>query len=363
MLSTTLPIYASDPPFFSSPAQVGIIFSASAIVALLLRVPLGILSDRLGRKTVFLTSLVANLVSFLIFYTATNTLTLLIASALKGIESAIFVPTMLATISDLFSGQRKQEVLGFYTLSSAVGIFLGPFIISLLLTVTDLRTTFFVALMIELVVILFSFLRIRSFRFPYRPQTGIRKSIGRILSNKDIIGSTFALSTSVFALTAVTVFLPFFTDQRLGLDPARVVTLFTIRSFALVSMRTLTVLRLQDKIEVKRLILVSLLLHSGISLIPISQNYYELILPLLLSGIAHGVLYPTTAYIVSESTMSKESGLANAFYMLALDLASFLGPLLLGLAAEKFSISLVFLVGAVAPLLGILVSYLTIKNR
>jgi MFS family permease len=270
---------------------------------------------------------------------------------------------MLATISDLFSGQRKQKVLGFYTLSSAVGVFLGPFIINLLLVVTDLRATFFVALMIELVVILFSFLRMRGFRFPYRPQTGMRRSIGRILSNKNIIGSTFALSTSVFALTAVTVFLPFFTDQRLGLDPAMVVTLFTIRSFALVSMRTLTVLRLQEKIGVKRLILVNLLLHLGISLIPVGQSYHELILPLLLSGIAHGTLFPTTAYIVSESAIPEERGLANAFYMLALDLVSFVGPLLLGLVTEKFSISLVFLIGAVAPLLGALVSFLTIKNK
>lgn len=157
MLSTTLSIYANGAPFFSSPAQVGTIFSTLAMVALLLRIPLGILSDRVGRKPVFFMSLVANLVSFLIFYTATDTFTLLIASAVKGIESSIFVPTMLAVISDLFSGQRKQKVLGFYTLSSAVGIFLGPFIINLLLTVTDLRNTFFVALMIELVVIFFLF--------------------------------------------------------------------------------------------------------------------------------------------------------------------------------------------------------------
>lgn len=191
----------------------------------------------------------------------------------------------------------------------------------------------------------------------------MRESIGRILNNKDFIVSTFALSTSLFALTAVTVFLPFFTDQSLRLDPAMVVPLFTIRSFALVSMRTLVVLRVQEKIEAKRLILMSLLLHSGISLISVSQNYYELILPLLLSGIAHGSLYPTTAYIVSESTMSEDSGLANAFYMLALDLASFLGPLLLGLAAEEFRTSSVFLIGAVVPLLGILVSFMTIKNR
>ena len=149
--------------------------------------------------------------------------------------------------------------------------------------------------------------------------------------------TSVVLSCSRLALIAVTTFLPVYLLMELDQDPKLTVILITIRSLMFIFMRFMLVRNIQDKIGLKRMVVFSLFLHSVISLLAISNDFISMVTPVVISGLAHGALYPLTSYIVSLSSTSEVSGLTNAYFMFLTDTALFSGSILFGFIAETYS--------------------------
>jgi MFS family permease len=140
MRNPIISLYAEDKGV--SVAETGLVFSAFMIAASALAIPLGLVSDRLGRRHLILLGLVLTTASSFLFPLVKNLGLLLAVNALAGLGSAAYSPSMTAFVGDISTGRSVGRNLGIYTTAMQVAMSLGPAIGGAIGDFTSYETTF-----------------------------------------------------------------------------------------------------------------------------------------------------------------------------------------------------------------------------
>ena len=119
----------------------GILMGLIAVVALLITIPVGSLTDRLGARVVVVVGSVAQLLGALVLAFATTVPALVVAVVLLGISFGIGWPAFNAMISSIVSGRLRTQYFGINFALINLGIGVGG-IISGFLTDVDRPGTF-----------------------------------------------------------------------------------------------------------------------------------------------------------------------------------------------------------------------------
>jgi len=160
MRSPIIPLYAQD--IGISIEGVGLISSVFMLLASTLAIPLGLVSDRLGRRRlILLGAALTTLVSFL-FPLAKSLALLLAVNALAGLGSAAYSPSMTAFVGDFSKGPSVGRNLGFYTTAMQVAMSLGPAIGGAVRDLTSYDVTFALSGVIACIALLLGVLAIPS---------------------------------------------------------------------------------------------------------------------------------------------------------------------------------------------------------
>lgn len=106
--------------------SVGYIASAFAFSYLLLQIPLGRLSDRIGFKRLLIAGYLLCFIAGLVFYLARSSSTIFIARLLQGAGEAP-VWTLAPALLSLKFPSNKGKVMGSYNAAFHLGLTLGPF--------------------------------------------------------------------------------------------------------------------------------------------------------------------------------------------------------------------------------------------
>ncbi len=123
-LFPVLPLYIAS--LGGTPTDNGLATFSAAIGAVLSRVFLGTLTDRVGRKPVMLIGGILAGVSSVLYGLAHTIPGLVAACALSGIGIAAFTTGFQALLADLAPPQRRGEVLGWGGNSMALAALVGP---------------------------------------------------------------------------------------------------------------------------------------------------------------------------------------------------------------------------------------------
>src|SRR6476620_12553302 len=109
----------------ASPERIGVIVSVSTLTGVFLKLPSGALSDIYGRRMLLHVGVIAfGLPPFL--YPLISDLNLLTTLRMfHGLATAIFAPSALATVAELYR-ERRGAALGTYTACTQAGALLGP---------------------------------------------------------------------------------------------------------------------------------------------------------------------------------------------------------------------------------------------
>jgi multidrug resistance protein len=124
LLVPLLPAYARD--LRLSQMGVGALFGSYAVALLLVTVPLGLMVDRVGRKTPMLLGLAGLFGATLLFAFSHNFGLLILARSLQGIAgSATWVPG-LALLADHFPSEKRGQAMATCFAMANLGVLLGP---------------------------------------------------------------------------------------------------------------------------------------------------------------------------------------------------------------------------------------------
>jgi DHA1 family solute carrier family 18 vesicular amine transporter 1/2 len=110
----------------ASPTMIGLLFGAFGITLLTVSIPMGAVSDRVGRKTPMVAGLVALSLSSVLFAFGDRLSFLFAARLVQGAADAITWVVGFALVADLYDPDERGRVTGFVMSGTTVAIMVGP---------------------------------------------------------------------------------------------------------------------------------------------------------------------------------------------------------------------------------------------
>jgi len=212
----------------ASPTMIGLLFGSFGVTMLLVSVPMGTVSDRVGRKGPMLAGLVALAASTLIFAYAIGLPALFAARLVQGGADAITWVVGFALVADLYAPEERGRVTGIILGGTSLAYMVGPSLGGWLYEMGGIQLPFLaVTGMAALTTGGFLWLRLPDHRAKHEPVP-----VRRLLRDRQIL----TCGVLVFlASSTITMFEPVFVlflESRLGLGPARIGSLFAAAAVA-----------------------------------------------------------------------------------------------------------------------------------
>ncbi len=351
----------------ASPERIGLIVSISTITGVLLKLPSGALSDIYGRRFLLRIGVVAfGLPPFLYpFITDLDALTAL--RFLHGMATAMFAPSALATVAELYR-ERRGAALGTYTACTQSGSLLGPFLGGYLIYTAGFDTAFVTAGVFGCVAMVLFYSLHLDVAVPQRKEQGTAvvlsemwKGFAVVARNKKVLITSMTDGAKMIANGALMAFLPLYGISA-GLNPSEVGMLFTVQAFTSFFSKPIMG-RISDRVGRQPLIVLGLIICAG-TFVSIPHVSLFPILLLLSAGFGFGeaVVSSSSSALVADSSEFKRLGAGMGMQGTIMDIGHASGPLLAGVLIARMSYVEAFLVIAGIQLVAALVFWVAIKR-
>jgi len=331
----------------AGPERIGLIVSVSTLTGVFLKLPSGALSDIYGRRMLLRIGVIAfGLPPFFYpFISDLNVLTLL--RLFHGLATAIFAPSALATVAELYR-ERRGAALGTYTACTQSGALLGPLIGGYLAYAAGFSSAFITAGLFGCVgMVLFYSLHL-SPPPPRVHEQGVAalgaemwKGFTIVARNRKVLITSLMDAAKMIANGALMAFLPLY-GVSVGLNAGEAGLLFTIQS--LTSFFSKPIMgRISDRIGRQPLIMLGLLI-CAVTFVCI-PHVDQLALLLILSagfGFGEAVVSSSSSAFVADSSEFKTLGAGMGMQGTIGDIGHAAGPLVAGLLIANMSYAAAF---------------------
>jgi EmrB/QacA subfamily drug resistance transporter len=211
------------------------------LVAITSIMPLmGHLSDSLGRKNVFLISLILFTASSLACGLAPNILSLVVFRFFQGVGGASFLPTAAGIVSDQFP-EHRERAIGLFTSINQLGAIIGPNLGGWIVSQYSWRYIFYINLPIGFVLITLIMILLRDSEVLSRPHidiVGASLFFGTILFlmfGLNLIAENFSMSSLLLTITflavSISLFYLFFRQEKRDPNPILDLTFLRAKPF------------------------------------------------------------------------------------------------------------------------------------
>jgi len=358
ILSPTFSLFAEN--LGVSLALLGIIITVGGLTQLIIALPFGVLSDRIGRPTMLVGGVIAFAFCLFTAAFAGGPYLLFTSRVLYGIGGVATFSIGAGYLGDITTREQRPFAFGLYTSAMGFGFAIGPFVGARLVERYDARTAYIVGGLLALagLVLALRILRAANRRkgAPVMRRASGMRNVRGILGQHDLMLVTFGnmLMSLAFA-GGVTTFFPIYAD-KLFISQAAIGSMFAIR--ALVS----TLGRLPNGMISRLLgnqsVMLSALLLDTLVMFSIGHTANPTLLTLLLAieGLAFGAYLVSGQTYVADHTSFENRGAAVGVYSTASSLGSTIAPLVLGFIASAYGVRLVFTVTGAVLALGLLFS-------
>ena len=326
----------------ASPERIGVIVSVSTLTGVVLKLPSGALSDIYGRRILLRIGVIAFGIPpfFYLFISDLNVLTLL--RLFHGLATAIFAPSALATVAELYR-ERRGAALGTYTACTQSGALLGPFIGGYLAFAYGYSSAFLTAGLFGCAAIVLFYSLHLSPPPPRLHDKGLAsvwsemwRGFSIVARNRKVLVTSSTDAAKMIANGALMAFLPLY-GISVGLNAGEVGLLFTIQS--LTSFVSKPIMgRVSDRMGRQPLIMLGLLI-CAVTFVSI-PHVSELALLLVLSagfGFGEAVVSSSSSAFVADSSEFKTLGAGMGMQGTIGDIGHASGPLLAGVLIANMS--------------------------
>ena len=326
----------------AGPERIGLIVSVSTLTGVFLKLPSGALSDIYGRRMLLRVGVIAFGVPpfFYPFISDLNVLTGL--RLFHGLATAIFAPSALATVAELYR-ERRGAALGTYTACTQSGALLGPFIGGYLAFAYGFSSAFVTAGLFGCAAIVMFY----SLHLPSPPPRVHEKGVSSVFAemwkgfsivarNRKVLVTSSMDAAKMIANGALMAFLPLY-GVSVGLNAGEVGLLFTVQS--LTSFVSKPIMgRVSDRVGREPLIMLGLLICAS-TFVSIPSVAGLALLLVLSAGFGFGeaVVSSSSSAFVADSSEFKTLGAGMGMQGTIGDIGHASGPLLAGVLIANMS--------------------------
>ena len=295
--------------------QINLITTVGMVMGIMLEVPFGMLSDRLGRKPMLIWSRTIVIFGTLIRVFATSPDHLIAASLLGGLAGGEFFPILLSMIGDVTEVNKRQEAISTMFLFSSFGMLIGPIVCSslLLLPIVKLRSIYQIVLVGQAALVFYIAGMVHETKS--KPMEGSQVSkvyLTDLLRQRNFqmllsMAFFFSLSRSITGT-----YIPIYAKKALLLSDAEVASFSVFGNLAVMIMRFVSasfVTRIQSG---KTLLTMQLMGGVAGILCIFANSYVSIIMILFLSGLSYGGNRVLESVLVANNSRPQNRGVANS---------------------------------------------------
>ena len=341
----TLPAYVQSKS--ESLAVVGMILAQYGLWQAIIRLPLGIVVDWMGRRKPFIIAGVALAgLGAWIMGTADNASGLLVGRAITGLACGTWVPLTVA-FSGLFPARDAIRATAILTFVGSIGQVSATSITGSLNALGGYSLAFFLAVGAAALGLLVA-LSVREKQHP--PRRPSVNQIGHLITRRDVLLPSLLAAVSQYANWAITFgFLPILAEQ-LGATDVFLSVLISMH-IGVLTVMTLGAAAIVNHIGARRLVLASFLLMSGgIGLAAWAPSLAIVFAAQLCMAVAQGFSYPVLMGMSIQEVADAERNTAMGLHQAVYAVGMFAGPWLSGILADALGIRPMFGVTAFACL-------------
>ncbi|HJV35547.1 MFS transporter [Geomonas sp.] len=331
-------------------AEVGMINGAFMLVAGVLSIPAGLVSDRLGRRLPLLGGLtLLSCSSFLLFWSQTP-LQMGLIYLLFGMGLSAFSPTLMSYVADFTPPESLGRAYGLYTMALYGGMTLGPAAGGFVSTGLGLRSVFLVAgaLILAMFFVAWIFLPANPPAHHEGERPPVIPELLGLMRNRRLIACLAATVGGCIGFGMFVTFMPLYIRSQ-GMGTWQVGTVFATQALANALSR-LPSGRLYDRIKDK-----SMLVTCGLAIFALALIVFEFcgsLIPLVvvaaLMGISMGVAFTVIGALIADVVPRSLRGLAMGCYNTCVYAGMMISSVGLGHVIRAWGFKTGFLVSGVA---------------
>jgi len=347
----------------ASHKMAGAIIGSYGFVQMILRIPLGILSDRMHKKKIFIT--------MGLFFAALSSIGLLLSSnlsfilmfrALTGVAAATWVDFTIL-FSSYYKKEETTKAMGTISFFNSLGQMTAMYMGGMLADKAGYTSTFALGTAVGVVGIVLSFFLIENHEESAQKIT--LRGLTEVITNKNLIYiSLIAVLSQLLTFATTYGFTPVFADMQFHISKYEmgILTLFSSLPTAVASI--LGGRYYSRKYGEKKTIIGGFIL-VGIftAIVPFIKFFWLLLLTQAFVGFGRGLSFTMLLGLsIKDMPLSKRST-AMGFFQSIYGLGMFLGPFVMGLIGDLISLNQGFVFLGIIGLLTGLLSYIFIQSK
>ncbi|MCS6897272.1 MAG: MFS transporter [Nitrospira sp.] len=352
----------------ADPERIGLVVSVSTMTGVLLKLPAGALSDVYGRRLLLRIGVVAFGLPPFLYPLVSDIDTLTLLRFVHGLATAIFAPSALATVAELYR-ERRGTALGTYTACTQSGALLGPFLGGLLVHNAGFSSTFVTAGVFGCLGMLLFYSLPLSVATPSVKDNRVAavwsemwKGFVAVAKNKKVLATSLTDAAKMIANGALMAFLPLY-GVKAGLHPGEVGLLFSVQ--ALTSFFSKPIMgRVSDRFGRQPLIVLGLMVCAA-TFVSIPHVSIFPLLVVLSAGFGFGeaVVSSSSSALVADSSEFKRLGAGMGMQGMIMDIGHASGPLVAGLLIARLNYEEAFAIIAAIQLAAGGIFWATMRHR
>ena len=349
------PLYATS--LGASLGMLGLITSVLGLTRLASALPIGMVSDRLNRKTVLVGGMLAFALSFVLYALAPGAGWLVVPRVVQAIAMVATFPLGIAYIGDVVEPRDRGAAIGVYTAAMGSGFAVGPLIGSWMGSVAGYPSAYACGAVIAVGGALFGAIRLVNKKVipadgALTPRLIDLPALAKLARQPAMLMACVANIAMTLSMTgAIFTYFPVYA-RGAGISTITIGSLFAWRAIASASGR-IPMGPLSERLPAHWTLAAVLVVEAGIDL-AISRSVSPLVLTalLILEGIGFGVFLVSGQSAVAEAAAQTNRGAAVGMFWMAGSLGDLFGPIVLGVIAQEVGLIAVFQTTAGAVLVG-----------
>lgn len=358
-----VPLFARE--LGATTVMVGLINSAFLLMAGIFSFPLGLYSDRLGRKPLVLGGLIMSAGSAFLLMVSSSPLELLGIYLLFGLALAAIGPTLMAEVADISPPTHLGRSYGWFTTAIYSGMSLGPALGGWMAGWLGFRPLFlisaiFLVLIVGLAARYLPGEAVTQARASHLPDWS--RSLLEIKRNRHLLGCWLATLGGCFGLGMFITFAPLYTHDR-GLTVAQIGVVFAVQG-AVNALSRIPLGRLSDAAahRWRQGVAGLLLVGASMAAFGLSRTLTQFLGAAVFLGVSMGLAFTAIGALIAEVVPVESRGLAMGGYNTCIYLGMMASSAVMGGVIQRLGYEASFILSG-AVLLGVAgVFFLSIKD-
>ena len=331
---------------------IGLIAGAYGVTQTILRIPLGIVSDKLmNRKAFIIFGIICAIISATVVYLAPSPYTLLAARLFAGAASATWVNFTVLFIG-YFTDSESSRSVGIATSNSKIGQVFAMFIGGYIAVNYGVRNIFLICIIVALLSLIMGF-------FIYEEKIEVNSNskasgISKILKNRRILYISFLGCLTQFITYSTTFGFTPIVASDLGADSLQLSYLSTVNILPQIVFSMLSTTFFSCKFGERKTLLVGFILSVIVCVLtPFTPNIKCLYIIQFLSGTGSAITFSILMGMVMEGVEAHLRTTTMGFYQASYGIGMIVGPMILGTIGDLYGLETGFMVIGILGLLSI----------